>query len=291
VASKPTGPAGGPVRVRRQILPAEVKQARAAQRRADVHNNALISARIAAHLTAQEGALDRLRDAHAGIANGTDFDPLQKTRQGAAWLLAGRCISLGYVLPVLLRAGVAVEVAPLARTLHEASSALRIMLDGDEHELHRRWLRDGYFSPKLMEGALKRMEDRMAAEMITQGHTPPGRTDELDRKLYDEWSRIAHNRRSGVLESYHADLRDFAYGAESDPLRRGVWVGYGTQVIAEVTVTVGAGLTKMLGPATWGTLIEPAVAALHTSERDHPLDPIALGFDPQRADHESLESR
>jgi hypothetical protein len=119
--------------------------------------------------------------------------------------------------------------------------------------MHRRWLKDSYFSPKLLDGATTRMEHRMTAEMIRQGHAPPGRTDALDRKLYGEWSRIAHNRRSGVLESFHGDLRQFAYGVKNDPLCRGVWAGYGTQVITEITVTVGAALTKMLGPVAWGT--------------------------------------
>lgn len=266
------------MRVRVQELSDEVSAARVRQRGADERNDSLVSQRIAAHLRAHETVLDGLRDAHRATIERTDFDPEQRTRQGAAWLLAGRCVSLGYALVALLRSGIAVEIAPTARTLHECSSALRIMLESEEHELHRRWLRDGYFSPKMMEQATQRIEQRTAIEMIKQGQAPPGRTDELDRKLYDEWSRIAHNRRSGILDGYRPDLREFVYGAEAEPLRLGVWVGYGTQVLSEVTVTVGATLTKMHGREIWTTLVEPLVRVLQRSQRVHPLDPETLGF-------------
>jgi hypothetical protein len=152
------------------------------------------------------------------------------------------------------------------------------MLDAEETDLHRKWLRDGYFSPKDLQLAQRRMEDRAAAEMLKRGVAPPGRTHEFDHQLYGHWSRIAHNRRSGLLESYRPDLRAFAYGRHPDPLRRALWIGYATQVTREVAVTVGAALTKMLGPSVWASYVEPALDALGTLEGKHPLDPEALGF-------------
>ncbi|HEY5343904.1 MAG TPA: hypothetical protein VIJ66_09640 [Solirubrobacteraceae bacterium] len=172
-----------------------------------------------------------------------------------------------------------VEVAPLARTMHEASVGARIMLDGDETLLHAKWLRGSYFKPKELDLAKKRMEQRQAESMITQGFAPVGRTDELDRRIYHEWSRIAHNVRSGILENYREDLRQLAIGPHPDPRRRGVWVGYGTQLMVEVTVTVGGTLAKLGGPDLWNARVEPALDAFGLLQRDHPLDPVALGFD------------
>jgi hypothetical protein len=268
----------GPVRIQVQPVVETVMHARAGQRAADAKNAPLAESRIATHLAVAERVLDTLRDEHRRLVEETDFDPLQKTRQGAAWLLAGRCLSLGYSVVAALAAGLTTDMAPLARTLHEASGALRIMLDPDETALHGKWLRDGYLSAKDLVHAQKRMEDRSAVEMLKQGVAPPGRTDELDHQLYGHWSKIAHNRRSGILESYRSDLRDFAYGPHPDPLRRGVWTGYGTEVISELTVTVGAALAKMLGPSVWTGRIEPAIDALNRAKLQHPLDPTVLGF-------------
>lgn len=230
-------------------------------------------------LQGDEAVLDTLRDQHRRLVEETNFEPLQKTRHGGAWLLAGRCLSLGYAVLVALRAGLTTEVAPLARTLHEATGALRIMLDRDETVLHRKWLRDGYFSAKDLQLGQKRMEDRAAVDMLKRGTAPPGRTDELDHQLYGHWSRIAHNRRSGILESYQSDLREFAYGPHPAPLLRAVWTGYGTQLIYEVTVTVGAALARMFDANVWLARVEPAINALNRLQREQRLDPSALGFE------------
>jgi hypothetical protein len=267
------------VQIRAVPLLDEVVQARVRQRQIDAENEAPIRARVDAHLKTAETVLDVLRDQHQSLLEETDFAPLQKTRPGAAWLLAGRCLSLGYAVVSSLCAGLTTDVAPLVRTLHEASGALRILLDNHESDLHRRWLKNGYFKVKDLQQAQKRIEDRAAVEMLKQGIQPPDRTDELDHDLYDQWSRIAHNRRSSILESYDSSLREFAYGAHTDPLRRGVWVGYGTQVVYEVTVTVGLALSKFNGLKVWAARVEPAISALDRVQRECPLDPDALGFE------------
>ncbi|MEX2193913.1 MAG: hypothetical protein WD844_01385 [Thermoleophilaceae bacterium] len=266
------------VRIRRQPLSDDVKLARCRQDEADGANESLVTSRIRVHLEVTQAVLDSLREDHQLLVEETDFEPLQKTRQGAAWLIAGRCISLGYAVVLCVRAGLTTDIAPLARMLHEATGALRIMLDREETDLHRKWLRDGYFAPKELQKAQKRMEDRATADMLRHGVLPPGRTNDLDRQLYGHWSRIAHNRRSGIIESYRPDLRRFVAGPHSDALSRAVWAGYGTQVLYELTVTVGAALAKMLGPGLWVARIEPATTALDQIQRDHPLDPASLGF-------------
>lgn len=269
----------GRIRVRRRSIPETVLSARTEQRRADERNAASLRPRIEAHLRVAESVLATLGREHARWVDETNFDPLQNTKQSAAWLLAGRCLSLGYAVISGLRTGLTVEVAPLARAMHEASAGARIMLDGEETLLHAKWLRGSYFKPKDLDLAQKRMEQRQAESMIKQGFAPVGRTDDLDRRIYHEWSRIAHNVRSGILENYREDLRQLAIGPHPDSLRRGVWVGYGTQLMVEVTVTVGGTLAKLAGPDLWNARIEPALDAFGLLQRDHPLDPVALGFD------------
>lgn len=263
-------------------MPGEVVAARDRQHEVDAAHEAMLAPRIEAHLQVLTAVLDTLRDQHKRVVEETNFEPLEKTRQSAAWLLAGRCISLGHAVVVCLRASLTTDVAPLARTLHEASGALRIMMNGDETKLHRKWLRDGYFSANDLRLAQKRMEDSAAVEMLKRGIAPPGRTDELESLVYGQWSRVAHNRRSGILESYQAALREFAYGAHPDPLFRGVWTGYGAHVVHEVTVTVGAMLAKVFGRPLWMAYIEPAISALDRLQREHPLNPSALGFEESR---------
>lgn len=270
------------ISIRSQTLPHEIVSARDRQHELDAANEVMVAARIEAYLQVIAAVLDTLRDQHKRVVEETNFEPLGKTRQSAAWLLAGRCISLGYAVVVCLRAGLTADAAPLVRTLHEASGALRIMMNGDETTLHRKWLRDGYFSPKDLRLAQKRMEDSAAVEMLKEGIAPPGRTDELGSLVYDQWSRIAHNRRSSILESYQATLREFAYGAHPDPLLRGVWTWYGAQVVHEVTVTVGGMLAKVFGQALWIAYVEPAIGALYRLERKHPLNPSALGLKESR---------
>lgn len=266
------------INVRRQTLTEAVLTTRSSQRSADLRNHPIVKARVEMHLGAAEGILNEFRDTHQRVLDVTDFDPLAKTRQGAAWLLAGRSLSLAYTLLSTSRAGFTADMAPGARTLQEATGAIRIMLDPAEELLHRKWLKDGYFTPTDLRRAQERIEDRQAVAMLKSGFAPPGRTHDLDKALYDQWSKITHNRRSGIAESYSPELREFSYGTRVDPLRWAVWVGYATQVQVEVVLTVGALLTKIFGQNCWLELVEPSLARIADVQEKYPLDPVALGF-------------
>jgi hypothetical protein len=242
-------------------------------------NGSAVQARVDGHLRAQEQAVHTLIEAHQDILDDHDaLDPEAKSQAAAMWLLAGRCLSLARSLTIMLRAGLTTDISPTARTLHEAGAALRVVAEGEDRAFIDRWLGDSYFNAKKLETAEHEVETRLVVEMLKQGVRPPGRTTGFSKQLYRTWSKITHNRRTGVLESYSPALRQMAYGAHPDPLMHAVWVGYGTQLIVEVVLTVGMALTKFLGPGFWVAKVEPAITGLNLALTRLPLGPEELGY-------------
>jgi hypothetical protein len=261
------------------MIPVEVLTARTNAKSAAEQNARALEPRIAGHLRVQHEVIATLIEAHQDIIDQNDtLDPTEKNQAAATWLLAGRCLSMSQSLTIMLEAGLTTDIAPVARTLHEAGAALRVIAEGGDQAFVTRWLRDGYFSPEKLERAEHELETRMATEMLKQGHPLPGRTTQLSKQIYGTWSKIAHNRRSGILESYSSQLRQMAYGPHQDPLLRAVWVGYGSQLLVEVVLTVGMALTKFLGQVFWITKVEPAVNGLNLAMNRLSLGPEDLGF-------------
>jgi hypothetical protein len=176
----------------------------------------------------------------------------------------------------VLRAGLTIEISPLARTLDEACAALFIMLDGSETKLHQQWLRDGDFRPTTLMEAEMRSRTRKAAQMLGEGLSAPDRTDKSDDPIYHEWSRVTHNRRSSILESYRPDLRELVCGSQSDLLSHAVWVGIATHVFFRGTLTVEISLTTMLGHEFRLPSGETIFGSFFDVEKDHPLDSTSL---------------
>ncbi len=264
------------MRVRRHPLPVEVIAARDERRRVNAASERIVAPRIAAHLRVAQVVLDALQGEHRRLADQTNLDPLSKTRQAAAWLLAGRCLSMCDAIVAVLRAGLTIEISPLARTLHEACATLFIMLDSNETKLHQQWLRDGYFRPTTFREAEKRNRERKAIQMPGRGLAPIDSIDKPDNPIYHELSRLAHNRRSGILESYRPDLRELVSGSQADLLAHGVWVGCGTMTLFEGTLTVEISLTTMLGHKFRLPSGETIFGSFFDVEKDHPLDPTSL---------------
>ena len=262
--------------VRRRPLPGEVIAARDERRRVNAASERIVAPRIAAHLRVAQVVLDALQGEHRSLADQTNLDPLSKTRQAAAWLLAGRCLSMCDAIVAVLRAGLTIEISPLARTLDEACAALFIMLDGSETKLHQQWLRDGYFRPTTLMEAEMRSRTRKAAQMLGEGLSAPDRTDKSDDPIYHEWSRVTHNRRSSILESYRPDLRELVCGSQSDLLSHAVWVGIATHVFFRGTLTVEISLTTMLGHEFRLPSGETIFGSFFDVEKDHPLDSTSL---------------
>lgn len=260
-------------------IPGEVEKKRAEAMAAAKQNAPPVRPRVEGHLRVQEQAVTTLIEVHNDIIDGYDaLDPEVKDQAAAVWLLAGRCLSLARSLTIMLRAGLTTDISPAARTLHEAGAALRVVADGGDKTFVEKWLSDSYFSAKKLETAEHELETRIAAEMLKQGVRPLDRTMPLSKQIYRTWSKIAHNRRSGVLESYSPGLRQMAYGPHPDPLMRAVWVGYGTQLMVEVVLTVGMALAKFLGPNFWAAKVEPAVNGLNLALTRLPLGPEDLGY-------------
>lgn len=261
------------------MIPEDIQKKRAEAEASARQNAPAVRARVEGHLRVQAQVIQTLIDAHRNIIDRYDtLDPEDKNQAAAAWLLSGRCLSLARSLTIMLEAGLTTDISPAARTLHEAGVALRVVAEGGDKAFIQKWLGDSYFSAKKLETTEHELETRIAAEMLKQGVRPPGRTTALSTQIYRTWSKIAHNRRSGVLESYSPDLRQMAYGPHPDPLMGAVWVGYGTQLVVEVVVTVGMALAKFLGPDFWSAKVEPAINGLNLALTRLPLGPEDLGY-------------
>src|SRR5262245_43116443 len=105
-------------------LPEDVAEAR---RQAEAENELIepiAKPRIEANLMACQLVLDALTKYHAGIADKTDLDLTGDSRGSAIWMVAGRCLGLGWSLLALARAGIDNEVLVMGRAIHEAARIL-----------------------------------------------------------------------------------------------------------------------------------------------------------------------
>lgn len=209
------------------------------------------------------------------MVEATDFRPEDDTHPAAAWMMAGRCLSLGRALLTLLEAGHGPEIVPTARALHEASRLLAAMVDPAEGELTDRWLADEWIRPKVMSEAEQRGQTRMAEEMIRNGERPPERTHELTKKLYSGLSAIAHHSRSGFIGDFNETLRRFEYGPHESPLRRAAWQMQADEFLHDAMLAVGLMVAKVYGPRFWIEEVEPSLASIRDLTSREPLLPEA----------------
>lgn len=231
----------------------------------------VVERRVEIRLNALESLIDWLVDNHAALVDETDFDPLDQTRPAAAWLVAGRALSLSRALLVLLRAGVASETAPTARALHETARLLQALLDRNEPDILDKFLADEWtVRPSKLSAAERRGQDRMVEEMIPQGVAPPERTDEITKKVYDDLSKDAHPTLGGIRADYTAELRRFAYVPHHEPVARAAWVLPNEELMVEALLSVGLMLAKAHGPAFFAE-VEAGIRELREVQAQQPI--------------------
>lgn len=267
---------GQRVEIRQRPLPDEVVDARARFGELAEKLGPEIEPRIQRRHELHRSILDVMCEAHADFVDRTDFDPEADTRQGAAWMMAGRCLSLAGTLLGLLEQGYGPEIVPTARSLHEASRLLAVLLDSSETELADRWLAGEWVRPKAMSQAEERGQTRMAEEMIRAGIAPPGRTHELTKDVYSALSNVAHHSRAGFSGDFNRTVRRFQYGPHASPLRRAAWQQQADEILYDAVLSVGLLLTKCFGPGFWTEQVEPALDAIRTARAREPLLPDEL---------------
>lgn len=284
-----------------QEIPAEVEAARSQLAEVVDALTPAIDRRIEAHLSAASGALDAMEGVHRFIADRTDLDLETDSRQLAVWLLSGRLTALARAAVALLHAGYGTEVAPTLRVMHETSRVLHAIVDRQEKDLLQRWLDDDnqrHVRPKHARAALGRIRLRtvgtmeelkqkateagygeLVAELEEASASVAGDEDDpdylahLSLGVYDGLSRVAHARRSGMIDSLSVRGRDFVTGPHPDPRMRGPWVEQTGVTIEEALLAIGDGLDLAFWPGYFTQQILPLIQELAKVRAAHPLDP------------------
>jgi hypothetical protein len=240
-----------PLKLKQQSLPDPVIRAR------DAHDDLVaevaeaVDQRIARRLNAHRRVLDVMRGRHTRLVEDTDFDPTADHVVAAAWMLAGRCLSLGEALMTLTAAGHGSEVAATGRSLHEAARMLHVLLDDAEEDLAKRWLAGRTVRPKDMLAVERRGQRRIAELAARHGEPPPERTDGLTVDVYRHLSEVAHNSRPGLAGDYNAALRRFHYGPGNPPLRRAFWQVQVDEYLYEAYVALVLLFARIHGPSQY----------------------------------------
>ena len=97
---------------------------------------------------------------------------------------------------------------------------------------------------------------------------------DLGAKVYEIFSKPAHNMRGGFLESISGELRQSRYGPHPDPGQRAVHVEYAGQLLEELTMRVGIAFsTRFLGSDFYNDQIKGLMASLKAVRDEMPIDP------------------
>jgi len=260
--------------ISRRPLPDDVQQRRREQAERAQQEQALYEPRIAAHITAHRLALDALEWFHQERADVLDFDLVADTGPAASWQMAGRCIGIARLMLDALDLGYCGEVVILARSLHEATRLLDAFGYDDHNTVLRTWLADDgrdWVRPKAARIAIDAYEQRLEDAMTAAGERPLKRTAELSRRIYDQQSQAAHNRRSFVQNGVSPELRVMARGPELDWLRRATTVDSMCRVVEEAVMSVGEAIERFYGEGFYSTHVKPLIAGFEAIRAAQPL--------------------
>jgi superfamily I DNA/RNA helicase len=271
-------------------------------RRDDAARKAVLEARtieprITAHLDGAEQALEVVAAAERHIAEETDLDLSSDTRQVAVWLLVGRLVGLARAAIVLLRLGFCAEVVPTLRVMHETTRILHAVSDRDEAGLLRRWLEDEkYIRPYEARKVDDRVRLRQAPnlEALIQQSRDAGQDElaahveaalealhldadddfleGLSVPIYDRLSHVSHSRRSGMNDSVSVKLREIVMEPHPSWEIRATYVAFAGEVIEEVLIACGGGLSSAFWPNYFTQHLQPLINALCELRDKHPLE-------------------
>lgn len=261
----------------RRPLPSDAQQERATFQQTNEKNGRILQPMIEAHLTGYAAALDELEWAHRRVADETALELDAATRQAGLWLITGRCIGLARAALHLGSAGYAADVAPVLRSLHEATRLLSAFALRGEERLVQRWLAGRNVSRGEVMAAAARQEEALAAEMLKEGVPPPGRTGDFFDRLYGRLSEFAHHRRRHLLDQVSVPARFMAAGPHPDWRARAVTVDQMGWLIVELVSVGGSALSQLWGPDWYHGRFQPTYRALLELKARIPLTDLATG--------------
>jgi hypothetical protein len=205
-------------------LAPDVLAARTRFEQANANNERVVAPRVDAHLLVFEASLHELYEFHKQIGDFGDLDLEGDSRQVAAWLVAGRVIGLLNACVKLARTGFASELVPILRTAHEATQLLRALSMHRDTAILRDWLEDRHIKPSRVRTAEERNQKAIASEMKSFGLDPPGRTREFMEALYGDLSKMAHVKRSKLLEIASIETRQMPVNGHPSATVRAYYV-------------------------------------------------------------------
>ena len=166
--------------------------------------------------------------------------------------------------------------------MHETTRILHAVSDRDEADLLRRWLDDEkYIRPYEARKVDDRMRLRQAPNLdaLIQQARDAGERDlaaqveaaleglhldadddfleGLSAPIYDRLSRVSHSRRSGMNDSVSVKLREIAMGPHPSWEIRATYVAFAGEVIEEVLIACGDGLSSAFWPDYFSSISSP----------------------------------
>lgn len=266
-----------PQPVRRLTIPPDVLRARREFERANEQNRAVLEPLIREHLVAYDAALTELAEAHRLVADETDLALDARTRQGALWLICGRCVGLARATYELASLGYAVEAVAVLRSLHEATRLLSVFALPGEESLVTRWLDGGHVPRGKIMAASRRQEEAMRIEMTREGAAPPLTTTSYFEAQYGRWSEFAHHRRRHLLSQLALPDRVMAIGPHPDWRSRAAFVDHVGWSLLELVSVGGNTLSILLGEEWFNERFQPTYRALMEFKDQIALAEIARG--------------
>jgi Family of unknown function (DUF5677) len=253
-----------------------VRAARAEFQRANAENAKVLRPLIEDYLRAYEAVLGELDEAHVLITETEAFDLLGPSREAARWLLTGRCIGLARAGLDLVRLGYSSEMAPILRSLHEATRLLGVVCHKGEDDLVDRWIRGRHVSRREIMHAADRQEQRIRVEMIRAGERPVAPTKSFFDGQHGRWSEFAHHRRRHIADQVAAPDRVMVKGPHPDWRVRACAADHYGDSLLELVVVGGSAVSQTLGPQ-WHYRFQRTIASFTELKAKVPLADVATG--------------
>lgn len=223
-----------------EALSKEVVTNRAASKAYEAARLTQASKVLEEHCKCYKGVVEELSLVHARVVEQLNFSLDERTRWSAIWIMSGRSLALANAYLNLVATGFGAESIPVARAMHEGLQLLDAFTAGgygfdkevpDEirvpeekrlkkcNRLLEKWLADKgmeYVKPSEAREAIHRSEEVLRAIAKFTGADPiPEGAKKQAAHIYDLMSRMSHNRRGGLGDSYSPTLREFSYGPHS----------------------------------------------------------------------------
>jgi hypothetical protein len=224
---------------------------------------------IDAHIAVYASEVEKLKNAHANIASGTDLVIGAKTRWSAIWELAGRCIAEIELLLHALRGGFAMGASANVRAMFEAMYLLGAVAFDDATA--ERWLSGKEVRPKKARAVMVKKQALAHTRAKAAGIEPVGDIAETGGWIYQHFSQYAHHLRGSIIESTSLERREFAYGPHPDPAKRGRETEEIGHLIETALIVIADTLADLVGREDLPLVLAEREANFERVRREEPV--------------------